>query len=217
MTGAREEGHAPPPRARPPLGQTFRALRRRNYRLYWLGLLISQTGTWMQQVAQGWLVLQLTGSPLALGSLTAAQFGPILLLSLFGGAFADRLPKRRTLLVTQSAMLAQALALALLIVTGHLRLLQLYLLAALLGLANAVDTPTRQAFVGELVGREDLPNAVALNSAVFNTTRIVGPALSGLLIAAADISLPFALNAASYLAVLVGLLLMRPEIGRAHV
>ncbi len=198
------------PKAPTGFRRTFHALGNRNYRLFWLGQLLSQSGTWMRQTAQGWLVLQLTGSAFALGLVTAMQFIPILLFSLFGGVLADRLPKRRTLLVTQSVMLVQATALAVLTTTGQVRLGHLYVLSAVLGLAMAIDNPTRQAFVSELVGPDDLPNAVALNSTVFNATRIVGPAVAGVLIAAAGVGLPFTVNAVSYLAVLGGLLLMRP-------
>ena len=201
------------------LRRTFKALGNRNYRLFWIGQLLSQTGTWMRQTAQGWLVLQLTGSALALGLVTAMQFVPILLFSLFGGVLADRLPKRRTLLITQSVMCLQATALAVLTATEQVRLVHLYVLSAILGLAMAVDNPTRQAFVSELVGPDDLPNAVALNSTVFNATRVVGPAVAGVLIAVAGIGLPLALNAVSYLAVIGMLAVLRSEdffVGRAR-
>ena len=195
---------------RPALARTFRALRNPNYRLYWSGQLVSLTGTWMQRIAQSWLVLQLTHSPLALGTVTTVQFAPILLFSLFGGVLADRAPKRQLLVCTQAVMGVQALAFALLISSGQIQLFQVYLLAAVLGIANALDNPTRQAFVVELVGQGDLPNAVALNSMVFNSSRIVGPAVGGLLIATVGLAGCFYLNAASYLAVIAGLLLMNP-------
>ncbi|MFN8538867.1 MAG: MFS transporter [Thermomicrobiales bacterium] len=191
--------------------RTFRALGHRNYRLFWIGQLISQTGTWMRTTANSWLVLQLTGSALALGAITAMQFLPILLFSLFGGVLADRLPKRQTLLVTQSIMCLQAVIVAALTATGRIQMGHLYVLTGILGCALAIDNPTRQAFVSELVGPDDLPNAVALNSSVFNATRIIGPSVAGVLIAATGLAWPFALNAASYLAVLAMLLLMRPE------
>lgn len=191
-------------------GRTFRAFTHRNYRLFWFGQLVSQTGTWMRTTANSWLVLQLTGSAFALGTITAMQFLPILLFSLFGGVLADRLPKRRTLLVTQSIMCAQAIAVALLTATGRVQMVHLYLLTGVLGCALAIDNPTRQAFVSELVGPDDLANAVALNSSVFNATRIIGPSVAGLLIAVAGLAWPFGLNAASYLAVLGMLALMRP-------
>jgi MFS family permease len=192
------------------LARTFRALRNPNYRLYWLGQLVSLTGTWMQRIAQSWLVLQLTHSPLALGTITTVQFTPILLFSLFGGVLADRAPKRRLLVCTQSVMALQALAFAALIASGQIRLFEVYLLAAVLGVANALDNPTRQAFVVELVGKDDLPNAVALNSTLFNTSRIAGPAVGGLLIATIGLAGCFFLNALSFLAVIGGLLLMDP-------
>ena len=190
--------------------RTFRSLRNRNYRLYWCGQVVSLSGTWMQRIAQSWLVLQITHSPLALGTVTTVQFAPILILSLFGGVLADRVPKWRFLMLTQTVMAFQALILAILVSTGHVQLIHVYILAAVLGIANALDNPTRQAFVVELVGREDLPNAVALNSTIFNTSRIVGPALGGLLIAAFGVAGCFYLNAFSFLAVIGGLLLMDP-------
>ncbi len=190
--------------------RTFRSLRNRNYRLYWCGQVVSLSGTWMQRIAQSWLVLQLTHSPLALGTVTTVQFAPILLLSLFGGVLADRVPKWRFLMLTQTVMAVQALILAILVSTGQVQLIHVYILAAVLGIANALDNPTRQAFVIELVGRDDLPNAVALNSTIFNTSRIVGPALGGVLIAAFGVAGCFYLNAFSFLAVIGGLLMMDP-------
>ncbi|NTU79786.1 MAG: MFS transporter [Chloroflexales bacterium] len=189
----------------------FRALRIRNYRLYWLGQIISLTGTWMQTTAQGWLVLQLTHSPLALGLMTTFQFLPSLLLSLFGGVIADRVPKYRLILVTQVAALIQAVLFTLLVGTGAIQLWHVYVLALALGIINALDTPTRQSFVVELVGREMLPNAVALNSLLFNSARVVGPGVAGVLIAQIGLAPAFGLNAASFLAVIGGLLLMRPR------
>lgn len=190
--------------------RTFRSLRNRNYRLYWCGQVVSLSGTWMQRIAQSWLVLQITHSPLALGTVTTVQFAPILILSLFGGVLADRVPKWRFLMLTQTVMAFQALILAILVSTGNVQLIHIYILAAVLGIANALDNPTRQAFVIELVGREDLPNAVALNSTIFNTSRIVGPALGGLLIAAFGVAGCFYINAFSFLGVIGGLLLMDP-------
>lgn len=189
---------------------TVRAMRMRNYRLYWFGQLISLSGTWMQRVAQSWLVLQLTDSPLALGTVSALQFLPILLLSLFGGVLADRVPKRRLLMVTQSVQLTQAIAIALLAGSGMIQLWHVYVLAAVLGLANAFDTPARQAMLPEMVRPRDLPNAVALNSGLFNAARIVGPALAGGVIATVGVAACFWLNAVSYLAVIAALAAMRP-------
>jgi MFS family permease len=193
------------------MAQTFRALRNPNYRLFWCGQVVSMVGTWMQRVAQAWLVLKLTDSPLALGIATACQTAPVLVLSLFGGVVADRVPKHRLLVVTQTVMLVQASLFAVLTAGGWIRLGDIYLLAALWGVANAFDYPARQAFTKELVAAEDVPNAVALNSIVMNTARLGGPALSGLTIAAFGVAACFALNAASFLAVIAALLFMRPD------
>jgi MFS family permease len=160
----------------------------------------------MAQVAQAWLVLRLTDDPFALGVVAAAQFGPVLLFGLVGGVVADALPKRRALVVVQSAMCLVAFALAALVASGRVEVWMVVLLAAALGVANAVEMPTRQAFVIEMVGRADIANAVALNSAVFNGSRIVGPALAGLLIAAVDLPAVFVLNGASYGAAIAALL-----------
>src|SRR5579859_414935 len=166
------------------LGSGFRALRHRNYRLFFFGQLVSLIGTWMQSVAQGWLVLQLAGknADLVLGLTSALQFAPVLLLSVLGGTLADRLPKRNMLVVTQSIMMVLALVLGVLNQTGVVQVWHVLVLAALLGATNAIDMPTRQAFVVEMVGKEDLMNSIALNSSVFNAARIVGPAVAGLLI-----------------------------------
>ncbi len=188
----------------------FRSLRVRNYRLFASGQLVSLTGTWMQRIAQDWLVLELSNnSGTALGVVTALQFGPTLLFSLWGGVLADRYDKRTILLLTQSGMIVLALVLGLLDVSGAVQLWQVYLLAALLGVASALDVPVRQAFVVEMVGGEDLPNAVSLNSATFNTARIVGPAVAGVMIAAVGTGWVFLVNAVLTLAVIAGLLLMR--------
>ncbi len=182
------------------------------------GQVISNSGTWMQRVAQDWLVLQLThGSGTALGIATGLQFLPMLLFSLWGGAIADRYPKRRILMLTQTVMGLLAFILGLLAVTGAVRIWQVFALAFGLGLATVVDNPTRQAFVTEMVGRADMPNAIALNSAIFNLARIAGPAAAGLVIGAVGTPTAFFLNAASYAAVLVALKLMRPgELYPAH-
>ena len=190
---------------------TFSSLSNRNFRLFASGQLVSNTGTWMQRVAQDWLVLSLTaGSGTALGITTALQFLPMLLFSLWGGVIADRLPKRPVLLGTQAVSGVQALVLGLLVVTGEVHLWHVYVLATLLGVTAALDTPVRQAFVPEMVGRQHLPNAIALGSATFNLGRVFGPAVAGLLIAAVGTGWVFLINAASYLAVITGLLLMRP-------
>ena len=201
-----EDGEPPTPAEKFLRG--FRALRGRNYRLYWIGQLVSLTGTWMQTTAQGWLVLQLTHSPLALGLVTTLQFLPAMLLSLFGGVIADRVPKYRLILATQVAALVQALLFGVLVGTGAIQLWHVYALALALGVISAIDMPTRQAFVFELVGREELANAVALNSLLFNGARVIGPAVAGVLIERIGIAPAFYLNAVSFVAVLAGLLLM---------
>jgi MFS family permease len=179
----------------------FRALRVRNYRRYASANLVSLTGTWMQRIGQDWLVLQLSGdSGVALGLTTALQFGPTLLLSMYGGVLADRYSKRRLLLITQALMGVLALGLALLVATDSVALWHVYLLAFALGSVSAVDAPVRQAFVSEMVGPELLANAVSLNSTTFNGARLVGPALAGLLIGAAsgNTAPAFFVNAASF-------------------
>jgi MFS family permease len=186
----------------------WRALRHRNYRSFFIGQLVSLIGTWMQSVAQAWLVLQITGDPFWLGVVAAAQFGPILVLGLFGGLIADHLPKRRTLLVTQTIAMILAFTLFGLTATHSVQVVHIVILALLLGCVNAVDMPTRQAFAVEMVGREDIGNAVALNSAVFNGARVVGPAIAGLVIGATDISVAFLVNGISFLAVLYAYLTM---------
>jgi MFS family permease len=195
--------------------RAIRALRQRNFRLFWSGQLISVMGAWMQSIGQAWLVLDLTHSPVQLGVVGALQLLPVLLFSLFTGVFVDRWPKRRILLLTQSAALLQALALWYLVASHSIMLWQIYVLAFLLGITFSLDKPARQAFVVELVGREDLPNAVALNAALDNLARIVGPSLGGVLIAVSGVATLFLLNAVSYLAVILALALLR--ISELHV
>jgi MFS family permease len=167
------------------LSPTFKALHNPNYRRYALGSLVSNTGTWMQRVAQDWLVLRLTdGSGTALGITTGLQFLPVLLLSPYAGVIADRFPKRRLLQLTQLTMAIASLVLGLLAVAGLAEVWQVYLIAFLFGIGSAFDAPARQSFVSEIVGPDDLTNAVGLNSATFNTARIIGPALAGLMIGA---------------------------------
>ena len=192
-------------------GRTFRSLRVRNYRLYFFGQIVSLTGTWMQSVAQAWLVLSLTGSGLALGLTAGLQFGPILFGGPWGGVVADRSDKRKVLIATQTASALIALTLGLLVVTGAVRLWMVYVLAFLLGTVNLVDMPTRQSFVMEMVGRDEIANAVSLNSVLVNTGRVVGPAVAGLLIAAFGTGVCFLVNAGSFAAVIGGLLLMDPN------
>ncbi len=187
------------------------ALRHRDFRLFWVGQLLSQIGTWMQSVGQAWLVLELTQSPLQLGVVSALQFTPILLLSPVGGALSDRFAKRRVLLVSQTAMMVQALALAALVWSGYVRYWHVAVLATIYGLGRAVDIPARQAYVTDLVGKANLTNAVALNSVVMNGARIVGPAVAGLLIARFGVALAFFLNGVSFVAVLAALATVRTE------
>ena len=189
----------------------FRSLRVRNYRLYAAGQLVSLTGTWMQRVAQDWLVLELTNSGTALGIVTALQFLPSLLFGLWGGVLADRYDKRKLLLATQTGLALVALILGVLDVTGIVQYWQVLALALLLGLVSAVDSPVRQSFAVEMVGPDDLTNAVGLNSTIFNSARILGPAVAGVMIAAVGTGWAFVANAISSIAVLTGLALMRPS------
>jgi MFS family permease len=186
----------------------LRAFRHRNYQLFFGGQLISLVGTWMQQVAQAWLVLELTNDALWLGIVAAAQFVPVMVLGLFGGVLADALPKRQTIFVTQAVMMTLAAILAVLTLTGVVEVWMIVVLALLLGCANAIDMPVRQSFVVEIVGRGDIGNAVALNSAMFNGARVIGPAVAGLTIAAFGSGVAFAINAVSFAAVLVALAAM---------
>ncbi|MFD8327593.1 MFS transporter [Streptomyces lydicus] len=195
--------------AAPPRKGTFSSLRIRNYRLFATGQMVSNTGTWMQRIAQDWLVLSLTGSSAAVGITTALQFLPMLLLGLYGGVIADRFPKRKLLLLTQSAMGLTGLALAALTLSGQVQVWHVYLVALLLGLATVVDNPARQAFVSEMVGQDDLRNAVSLNSANFQSARLIGPAVAGVLITAFGSGWAFLFNGLSFIAPLTGLLMMR--------
>jgi len=192
-----------------------RAFRHRNYRLFFAGQAISLVGTWMQQVAQGWLVLQLTHDPLWLGLVSLAQFGPVIILGLFGGVIADQLPKRKTLMATQSVAMILAFILFGLTAAHVIQVWHVMVLAALLGVANAFDMPARQSFAVEMVGRDDVANAVGLNSALFNASRILGPAAAGLLIGAFDISIAFLINGISFVAVILAYLAMRDSELRA--
>ena len=188
--------------------RTFTSLHQRNFRLFWFGQMISSIGTFMQIVGQSWLVLELTHSAWQLSLVGALQALPILLFSIFAGVFADRWPKQRVLLVTQSAAMIQAFLLWILIATGTIQLWHIYVLVLLLGLMNSLGRPTSRAFVVELVGREDLPNAVALNSSLSSLTRILGPGLGGIIIATSGVSMLFLLNALSFLPVIIGLALI---------
>jgi predicted MFS family arabinose efflux permease len=187
------------------LPAALRALRHRDFRLFLSGQLVSLVGTWMQSVAQAWLVLELTHSPFRLGLVSSLQFAPMLVLSFFAGALADRLPKRRLVIASQSVLFAQALTLAVLVHLGHVQYWHVAGLALVYGIANTVDMPTRQSFVVDMVGRDDLMNAIALNSAMFNAARIVGPALAGLAIARWGTAVAFYVNALSFLPVIAAL------------
>ncbi len=195
----------------------FSSLRIRNYRLFAMGQAVSNTGTWMQRIAQDWLVLSLTGSATAVGITTALQFLPMLLFGLYGGVLADRCDKRKLLLLTQSVMAVTGLALAALTLSGNVHVVHVYVLAFVLGVATVFDNPTRQTFVSEMVGPDQIRNAVSLNSANFQSARLVGPAIAGVLISAVGSGWAFLFNGLSFLAPLAGLLLIRTgELHRAE-
>ncbi|MFD8149014.1 MFS transporter [Streptomyces sp. NPDC059708] len=187
----------------------FSSLRIRNYRLFAAGQVVSNTGTWMQRIAQDWLVLSLTGSASAVGVTIALQFLPMLLFGLYGGVLADRLPKRPLLLATQTAMGLTGVALAALTLAGNVQVWHVYLAAFLLGLVTVVDNPARQTFVSEMVGPAQVANAVSLNSANFQSARLVGPAIAGVLITAVGSGWAFLLNGLSFAAPIAALLMMR--------
>jgi len=192
--------------------RTFHALRHsRNFRLFFAGQAVSVTGTWVQYVASAWLVLRLTDSGIALGVVTALSFAPVLMCGAWAGVLADRHDKRRILLGTQAAFGVLALALWAIVATGVVELWMVYVLAFLQGVVTSLDTPTRQSFFAEMVKARHLTNAVSLNSAVMTGTRIVGPAIAGLLIAGVGIASCFLVNGVSYLAMITALLVMRPE------
>ena len=200
LAGTRESG--PLRAARSWTRATFKSLNMRNYRLFFIGQAISLSGTWMQSVAQSWLVLKLTNSGSALGTVVALQFLPVLLLAPYGGVLADRFSKRRLLFFTQGAAASLALTLGALVATDVVRLWMVYVIALLLGTVNALDNPTRQSFVHELVGAKTLRNAVTLNSLEVNLSRVIGPAIAGVLIAKVGLAPCFILNGLSYFAVL---------------
>ena len=188
---------------------TFAALKHRNYRLFFAGQLVSLIGSWMQNTAQGWLVYQLTGSKVLLGTVAAVGSLPLLLLSVWGGSLADRHPKRTVILFTQTGMMLLAFAFAALVGSGRIQPWHILVLAALGGVAMAFDMPARQAFTVEMTSREDLMNAISLNSSMFNGARIVGPSVAGFLMAHVGMAWCFLLNGLSFIAVIAGLLLMR--------
>lgn len=192
--------------------RTFLSVRKhRNYRLFFTGQVISNIGTWMQRVGQAWLVLSLTHSPVAVGILALCQFMPFTLFSLAAGVVVDRLDSWRTVIGTQLTQMLLASSIAVIALAGVARPWHVYVIAALMGLVQVLDAPSRQSLTFRMVGPKELPNAISLNSGVFNGARIFGPALGGVLIAAAGAGVCFAVNAASYIAVLVGLMMMRPQ------
>jgi MFS family permease len=188
---------------------TFAALKHRNFRLFFMGQLVSLIGTWMQTTAQGWLVYQLTGSKVLLGTVAATGTLPMLLLSLWGGSLADRYSKRTIVIYTQTGMMLTAFVFAALVGSGHIQPWHILVLAALGGVAMAFDMPARQSFMVEMTSREDLMNAISLNSSMVNGARVVGPAVAGFLMASVGIAWCFILNGVSFIAVIAGLLLMR--------
>src|SRR6476646_5170239 len=189
--------------------ESLRALRHRNYQLFFAGQLISLIGTWMDQVAEAWLVYRLTGSALLLGTVAFASQIPVFLLAPIGGALADRFDRRKILIFTQSAMMFLTFVLAWVTLSHRVKIWQIVTLAALTGVVNAVDLPARQAFVVDMVSRADLVNAIALNSSMFNGARVVGPALAGIVVAAIGEGWCFCANGVSFLAVIVGLAMMK--------
>ena len=190
---------------------TWRSFRHRNYRILFPANTISNIGSWAQRVAQDWLVLELTHSGTYLGIVTAIQFTPVLFFSLHGGALADRFNKRKLLMATNALGAFSAIALGVLVMSHHIALWHVFVLAAVLGISSAIDAPVRQAFAAEIVGHDDLPNAVSLNSANFNAGRLVGPALSGLLIAAFGTGPSFILNGLSFLFAIAALMMMNEK------
>jgi MFS family permease len=206
-----EPGAGVPAAERRPPHAALRAFAHRDFRLFFAGQLISLIGTWMQTVAESWLVFRLTDSAVLLGMVGFASQFPVFLLAPAGGGLADTRSRHRIILATQTAAMLLAFVLALLVLTHHIRIWHIFALAAALGVVNAFDIPARQAFLAELVGRADLMNAIALNSSMFNGARIAGPAIAGVLVAAVGEGWCFLLNALSYLAVLACLLLMRPR------
>jgi MFS family permease len=198
-----------------PLPAGFSPLIQRDFRVFSVGQLVSLIGTWMQRVAQAWLVLELTNSPFKLGLISSLQFAPVLLVAVPAGVITDRMSKRRLLILTQAVLMLQASVLTVLVWTGLVQYWHVAVLATVYGLAQVIDMPTRQAFVADLTGRSHLMNAIALNSAMFNAARLVGPAVAGLLIARFGLPVAFLLNTLSFMAVIGALLALRTE-GSPH-
>ena len=190
---------------------SFPALEHRNFRLFWLGQMVSLIGTWMQNIGQGWLVLELTNSSFLLGLISAVQFLPMMLFSLFAGVIVDRFPKRKLILFTQSSFAVTSFILATLTALKVINYWEILILALINGFLNTIDVPARQSFIIDLVGKKDLMNAIALNSAVFNAARIIGPAIAGILIGKLGYAICFYLNSASFIAVIIGLILITVE------
>ena len=203
------ENVEPIPESPSRLPKMFSALSHHNFRLFWFGQMISLIGTWMQNVAQGWLVLQMTNSPFLLGLVSMFASLPVLIISPLGGVLADNLNKQKLLVITQSIAMILAFVLATLILAKQVQYWHIIIIAAILGTTISIDAPSRQSFAIEMVGKKDLLNAIALNSSIFNLARIIGPALAGLIIGALGVVLCFYLNGISYLAVIAGLLLMK--------
>ena len=196
--------------ARPPaVPKAFAAFQYRNYQLWFSGQLVSLAGTWMQSIAQGWLVYQISHSEFALGLVSFASAIPILIVTPFGGVVADRVPKRTLLVITQTVMMLLAFILAVLVFTNVVQVWHVVVLAMVLGVVNAFDAPARQSFIVEMVGREHLVNGIAMNSIMFNGARVVGPALGGALLAVVGAGWCFLFNGVSFLAVIAGLMAMR--------
>ncbi len=195
----------------------FSALKHKNFRYYWLGMCISLIGTWMQNIAQPWLAYKLTESPFLLSLIGTLQFTPVLLFSLFAGVVIDRFDKRKILIFTQTSSMVITLILALLVWTESIQFWHILVMATLLGIVNTLDMPTRQSFVIELVGRDDLMNAVALNSSVFNIARVIGPAIAGIVMGYTSISICFFVNAISFTAVVISLIFFIKPIEKPQV
>lgn len=192
------------------VNQPFLSLRHANFRYYWIGMNVSLIGTWMQNIAQPWLAYSLTKSPFLLSLIGTLQFAPVLFFSLFAGVVIDRFSKKKILLFTQSMSALITIILALLVSSRHIAYWHILLMATLLGVVNTLDMPTRQSFVIEMVGKEDLMNAIALNSMAFNVARVLGPAVAGVIMGAFGTETCFFINAFSYLAVVISLLFIRP-------
>jgi MFS family permease len=204
----------PSSRGRNAFGNPFVSLRHRDFRYYFLGMCVSTIGTWMQNTAQPWLAYSLTRSPFLLSLVSALQFTPVLLFSLFAGVIIDRLPKKKILIVTQSASMVITLVLALLVFSGNIRYWHLLVTSTLLGVVNTLDMPSRQSFVVEMVGHDDLMNAIALNSMTFNVARIIGPSVAGIIIGAFGTAACFLFNSISFAAVLISLFFIHPVAAR---